>query len=184
MQTVDKNVKSVRFSKEVDSKLVIVARKLGRTKRDIIAHMIDYFYRSKKDPSDLNDEMLKKELSSGISRILSFIRKQEDDLLLPIFRMSDEHSNLIKLEITLSNKIIANQTKLGNLSLEHKKSLIEQRNILDQLSQQLSNKQALKLLFKDLLEYYIKERESLGWQVSTQKREELAKRVRIALDKI
>jgi len=47
--------------------------------------MVDYFYRSKKDPSDPGDEMLKRELSSGISRMLSFIRQQEKDFLLTLF---------------------------------------------------------------------------------------------------
>src|SRR3546814_20350096 len=38
-----------------------------------------------KDPADLNDEVLKKELSSGIHRIISFIRQQENELLVPIY---------------------------------------------------------------------------------------------------
>src|SRR3546814_18793073 len=81
----DVNVKSVRYPLAVDQKFEKVALKLGRTKRQIFIQMVDYFYKSKKDPADLNDEVLKKELSSGIHRIISFIRQQETDLLAPIY---------------------------------------------------------------------------------------------------
>src|SRR5699024_11045779 len=90
MTRIDPNSKSVRFPKEVDDRLSLLARKLGRTKREIVMQMVDYFYKSKKDPSDLNDEVLKKELSSGINRILSFIRKQENDLLAPMYSALDQ----------------------------------------------------------------------------------------------
>ncbi len=83
MARSDENTRSVRFPVEVDGRLSLLSRKLGRSKRQLVMEMVDYFYRSKKDPADLNDEVLKKELSSGVSRILSFIRKQETDLLVP-----------------------------------------------------------------------------------------------------
>jgi len=70
MVRIDENKKSVRFPEAVDERLTLLARKLGRTKRELFMQMVDYFYKSKKDPADLNDEVLKKELSSGISRIL------------------------------------------------------------------------------------------------------------------
>jgi len=70
MAKVDENIKSVRFTKEIDERLAVLSRKLGRTKRMLIIQMVDYFYKSKKDPADLNDEVLKKELSSGVNRIL------------------------------------------------------------------------------------------------------------------
>ena len=85
MARQDENTRSVRFPVEVDSRLALLSRKLGRTKRKLVMEMVDYFYRSKKDPADLNDEVLKKELSSGVNRILSFIRKQETDLLVPLY---------------------------------------------------------------------------------------------------
>src|SRR5690606_31253613 len=66
----DENTKSVRFTEAVDGRLTLLARKLGRTKRELFMQMVDYFYKSKKDPADLNDEVLKKELSNGINRIL------------------------------------------------------------------------------------------------------------------
>src|SRR5690606_30039748 len=94
----DENTKSVRFPKEIDDRLALLSRKLGRTKRMLVMQMVDYFYKSKKDPADLNDEVLKKELSSGVNRILSFIRKQESDLLVPIYSMVSGLSAVAKLQ--------------------------------------------------------------------------------------
>jgi hypothetical protein len=76
--------KSVRFSGETDRKFSIVAEKMGRSKQELFAQMVDYFYKSKKDPGDLNDEMLKKEISQGINRIISFIKTQEKETLAPM----------------------------------------------------------------------------------------------------
>lgn len=56
----DENTKSVSFPKEIDDRLALLSRKLGRTKRLLVMQMVDYFYKSKKDPADLNDEVLKK----------------------------------------------------------------------------------------------------------------------------
>jgi hypothetical protein len=51
----DINVRSVRYPLLVDQKFEKLALKLGRTKRQLFIQMVDYFYKSKKDPVDLND---------------------------------------------------------------------------------------------------------------------------------
>ncbi|MCF2491697.1 BfmA/BtgA family mobilization protein [Dyadobacter sp. CY347] len=76
--------KSVRFTETTDEKFGKIAEKLGRSKQDLLAEMVDYFYKSKKDPSDLSDELLKKELGQGINRIISFVKVQEKDILAPM----------------------------------------------------------------------------------------------------
>ena len=76
--------KSVRFTEDTDEKFGKIAEKLGRSKQDLLAEMVDYFYKSKKDPADLSDEILKKELGQGINRIISFIKVQEKDILSPM----------------------------------------------------------------------------------------------------
>lgn len=76
---------SIRYPKEIDDKLDKLARSFHRSKKEFFCQMVDYFYRSKKDPSDPGDELLKRELSAGINRIISFIRQQEKDFLLPVF---------------------------------------------------------------------------------------------------
>jgi hypothetical protein len=59
----DINVKSVRYPEVTDQKFEKIALKLGRTKRQVFIQMVDYFYKSKKDPMDLNDELLKNTLA-------------------------------------------------------------------------------------------------------------------------
>lgn len=180
----DENIKSVRFPKEVDEKLSILARKLDRTKRMLFVQMVDYFYKSKKDPTDLNDEVLKKELSRGVNRIQSFIRKQEDDLLVPLYSMVSELSALTKLQSSISKAIVENQIK-GNSSLgestSHLKLLDDH---LKKLILGLGDKNILKSNFRKILEHYIAQREALGWPLSTVKKDELAKQVRQALEKL
>ncbi|GAA4145979.1 hypothetical protein GCM10022216_30440 [Sphingobacterium kyonggiense] len=184
MVRIDPNSKSVRYPKEVDDRLSLLARKLGRTKRELVIQMVDYFYKSKKDPADLNDEMLKKELSSGISRILSFIRKQEGDLLVPIYSMASELSTLAKLQGKVTKAIAEAQLK-GNAavgeSVNHLKILDSD---LKRLIVALAEKDKLKSGFRKILEHYIAQRETLGWPVSAAKKEELAKQVRQALENL
>lgn len=76
--------KSVRFDSDTDLKFSKLSEKLGRSKQELFGQMVDYFYKSKKDPADLNDELLKKELGQGINRIISFIKTQEKEALTPI----------------------------------------------------------------------------------------------------
>jgi len=77
-------IKSVRFSAKLEAKVGHIARKLGHSKREVVVQMVDYFYASKIDPADLSDELLKRELSSALNRIPSFIRQQETDSLVAI----------------------------------------------------------------------------------------------------
>jgi hypothetical protein len=51
----DINVRSVRYPVTVDQKFEKIALKLGKTKRQVFIQMVDYFYKSKKDPLDQND---------------------------------------------------------------------------------------------------------------------------------
>ncbi|RAJ89754.1 hypothetical protein LX87_05691 [Larkinella arboricola] len=76
--------KSVRFNSDTDLKFSKLSEKLGRSKQELFGQMVDYFYKSKKDPGDLNDELLKKELGQGINRIIAFIKTQEKEALTPL----------------------------------------------------------------------------------------------------
>lgn len=180
----DINVKSIRYPVTVDEKLEQLSTKHGRTKRLFFIQMVDYFYKSKKDPADLNDEVLKKELSAGVNRILSFIRKQESDFLLPIFTdtggltiILKEHTNYFK---GVAQYLIKDedQTKviLSRMTLLEKAIAKTQAN--------LDDKATLKANFKKILEYYITHRESLGWPVSAVKKEELQSHVRDSLQNL
>ncbi|GAB3322657.1 hypothetical protein GCM10027299_18300 [Larkinella ripae] len=79
-----KAAKSVRFTSDTDLKFSKLSEKLSRSKQELFGQMVDYFYKSQKDPGDLNDELLKKELGQGINRIIAFIKTQEKEALTPL----------------------------------------------------------------------------------------------------
>ncbi|WP_317132938.1 BfmA/BtgA family mobilization protein, partial [Arcticibacter tournemirensis] len=78
------NNRSVKFSLEVDRKFEKVSGRLGRNKRTLFIQMVDYFYHTKKDPHDLNDEALKTSIIKGNQHLTGFIKTQEQSLLIPI----------------------------------------------------------------------------------------------------
>lgn len=180
----DINIKSVRYPVATDEKLEKLALKLGRTKRLVVIQMVDYFYKSKKDPLDLNDELLKKELLSGNNRIIGFIRRQESEFLLPIFTAGEGLTTFAKEQARYLNAV------LGHLAEEGKKvdqiifrmSQVEQG--LSRMQNHREDKAQLKVKFKKILEYYISQRESLGWPVSAARKEELQSHVRQSLENL
>ncbi len=96
----DINVRSVRYPLIVDQKFEKVAQKLGRTKRELFIQMVDYFYKSKKDPKDLNDEMLKNALMKNHKEYIGFIKTQETELLIPtkreVLRMVESQKKVLE----------------------------------------------------------------------------------------
>ncbi|MEO6523851.1 MAG: BfmA/BtgA family mobilization protein [Mucilaginibacter sp.] len=180
----DINVKSIRYPQAVDVKMEKLALKLGRTKRALFIQMVDYFYKSKKDPADLNDEMLKKELSNGINRIISFFKTQEQDLLQPTFTQANTL-------VTIANRRTEWINKLNDWLNAHKKTVdhVDERigvleKAMEKTQKNLDDKALLKSRFNKILEYYISQRESLGWPVSAAKKEELQAQVRQSLQNL
>ncbi|GAA0884111.1 hypothetical protein GCM10009120_27090 [Sphingobacterium siyangense subsp. cladoniae] len=184
MARSDENIRSVRFPVEVDGRLALLSHKLGRTKRQLVMEMVDYFYRSKKDPADLNDEILKKELSSGVSRILSFIRKQETDLLVPLYSMLDELGAVTKQQSGIIDLISDEQQQASEFLKANTEYLGALDKVLKKIFLGITQRQELKDGFRRILEHYIAQRETLGWPVSAAKKEELARQVRDSLDKL
>lgn len=183
----DENTKSVRFPEAVDERLTLLARKLGRTKREVVMQMVDYFYKSKKDPADLNDEVLKKELSSGISgisRILSFIRKQEGDMLVPMYSAMEELMAIAKAQSPLLRNIGKGQSEATIMGRETIGYLKLVDGTLKKILGNMRERETLKSRFRQVLDYYITQRETLGWPVSAAKKEELAGRARQSLDNL
>ncbi|WP_121966695.1 BfmA/BtgA family mobilization protein [Myroides sp. N17-2] len=180
MKQVDTN--SIRFSKAVNEKLDKLAFGFKRSKKELFTQMVDYFYRSKKDPSDFGDEVLKRELSSGISRIISFIRQQEKDFLLPSFT----DVGLIKVAIAHNNdklsKIdshLVKETEISSTNLKNSQNLLTAIKMLIGYQKQ---KEELKKQFSELLEYYILSREEMGWTTTNVKKEQLVEHVRQSLN--
>lgn len=172
---------SIRYPKEVDIKLEKLTKGFKRSKKELFCQMVEYFYRSKKDPSDPGDEILKKELSSGINRILSFVRQQEKDFLLPLLTdtgiVKAALSEQKKLQQAMGNHLLADTVKTELLIVENKR-LVEGIKFL---VSNYTEKEVLKSEFLKLLEYYISQREEMGWTTSSIKKEELISHIKTSI---
>lgn len=179
MKEIETN--SIRYPKETDDKMQKLSKNLRRSKKELFCQMVDYFYRSKKDPADSGDEMLKRELSSGISRILSFFRQQEKDFLLPLF------SDTSNLKTTSSRQMEILEGIARHLLGESEKTVVltnRSEQIINGIRHLISKqkeKELLKEQFSQLLDYYIAEREEMGWGRAGTKKEELMRRVKNSL---
>src|SRR5471030_1189384 len=172
-------IKTLRFSISVDEKLQKVALKSGLTKLDFFIAMVDYFFKSKKDPRDLNDEVLKKELNKKTDNIIGFIKTQEEELLRPIKKDGERmisaqgkiinffNENIIKYN---DEQKAASKTQSINIS-----KVVE---FLQNLDTAQYDKKVLKAKFSDLLEYYIKSREQLNVFNRQTDKDELTSHVR------
>ena len=179
MKKTDTN--SIRYPQEVDTKLEKLAHSFKRSKKELFCQMVDYFYRSKKDPADSGDEVLKQAVSSGINRLISFIRQQEKDFLLPL----TTDAAALKTAGTKQKELLEGVGRHLLAETAKTTSLVEKADrILSGLkiiSSKQAEKEQLKQHFSELLEYYIAQREEMGWATTTQKKEELASHVRKSL---
>lgn len=162
------NVNTVKYPASLDVKFSKVATALGLTKRELFVKMVDYFYRTKKDPADHNDEQLKTSLAKNHKAYTSFIKAQENLLLIPMKESMD--------------KMIANQKDI--VKYFNEQVLNANRNIIksinnteSMLTSALENKEKLKAGFLLILNNYILNREELG-AFKTREKEELADHAR------
>jgi len=181
----DPNIKTIRFPVTADGKLQKMAVKCGLTKIDFFIAMVDYFYKSKKDPRDLNDELLKKELVRRSDNIIGFIRTQESDLLLPIKKDGERQ---LKLQTSLLE--IFNQTLLPHAQNQEAFNK-EEVKLLNAILQHLSTSQKvqldrekLKRRFSEILEKYIKERDQMNMMTKQTEKDALANQARMELQMI
>ncbi|MCP1994388.1 BfmA/BtgA family mobilization protein [Flavobacterium sp. HSC-61S13] len=181
---IQKDTCSIRFSKVINEKLDKLALSFKRSKKELFNQMVDYFYRCKKDPSDVGDEILKKDLSAGINRILSFIKQQEKDFLLPVLTdmgfVKNVSGNNKKLLEAIITHLISEADKFSTLTKNNQTILNDVKALLSLQKK----KEQLKQQFSNLLEYYIKEREEMGWSSSNTKKEELISYTRESLKNI
>jgi len=180
----DNGIKSIRYPLEADEKLAKVALQLGRTKKLLFIQMIDYFYKNKKDPLDLNDELLKKALINGNNRIIGFFKTQEKDFLLPIFSEAGTLVTIAKQHTLYIEEIGKHLVQ----DAENAKKLVERMTALERgiskTQNHLEEKALLKSRFRKIIEYYITQRESLGWTTANVKKEELQKQVRESVENL
>jgi hypothetical protein len=170
----DINVRSVRYPVVVDQKFEKIALKLGRTKRQVFIQMVDYFYKSKKDPMDLNDELLKNTLLKNHQQYIGFIKTQENMLLVPMKTLMDNigESQLQIIERFNTEVLTHNVDVLNN---QHALAAMmgEVALLMDAILQNQKSNETLKAQFISILEVYIKSREAFTMMTSGRDKEEL-----------
>lgn len=204
--------KSVRFGGDTDLKFSKLSEKLGRSKQELFGQMVDYFYKSQKDPGDLNDEMLKKELGQGINRIISFIKTQEKEALTPMLadlaqlqrsvnRLRTQYETFYQWEepigeqhqvegffIQTQRRLLkehqAQMQKLSSTALEVSNLLAETRSYRNEVNTQMHTKQGLKARFQAILDHYILHRETLNAITQSRLIRELQEHSRGQLDQL
>ncbi len=170
----DINVKSVRYPANVDEKFEKIARKLGRTKRQVFIQMVDYFYKSKKDPSDLNDELLKNALMKSHKDYIGFIRKQEEILLIPIKtemdRVAESQDEIVQ---RFNTQVVKANSDLLNGQNELVRRFRETDALMETIRKSQRSKELLKAQFLYILDNYIKSRDSFGMMTPAREKDEL-----------
>ena len=170
----DINVRSVRYPAVVDQKFEKIALKLGRTKRQVFIQMVDYFYKSKKDPIDLNDELLKNTLLKNHQQYIGFIKTQENMLLVPMKTLMDRINESQRVVIDRFNTevlthnadVLTNQHDLAAM-------MGEMARLMDAVLQSQKSKEMLKSQFMSILEGYIKAREAFTMMTAAREKEDL-----------
>ncbi|MFF5383720.1 BfmA/BtgA family mobilization protein [Pedobacter suwonensis] len=176
---MQQSLRTVKYSVQDDAKFEKIALKLGRSKRQVFSQMIDYFYRSKKDPLDFNDELLKNTILKGQKEYIGFIKTQEKELLIPIKRDAVRMIETLKKIVDCFNGQVLkhNDEVIGN-QLAQAKNLSALNMSVERIEIKMETKQKLKERFLFLLNNYIKERDSFNMMTSSKEKEELAKLTR------
>ncbi len=166
--------KSIRFPVVAHNKLLKLSEKFKRNQSQLFVQMVEYFYRSGKDPLDIGEEQLRKALSRNHDTYTSFIKSQEKVLLIP---MRVEMERMIRNQeqiVSFFNEQVlkANKSLLENQHL-HLKEVTESATMIKILYKDRENKKILQQKFLNILDAYIKTRENLG-SFKTREKEELA----------
>jgi hypothetical protein len=170
----DINVRSVRYPVVVDQKFEKIALKLGRTKRQVFIQMVDYFYKSKKDPIDLNDELLKNALMKNHQQYIGFIKAQETMLLIPIKTEMDRVSRSQgKIIDRFNSEVLKHNVDVLNDLQSHAKAFGEVARVMDAILKAMKSKEILKEQFLFILDGYIRSREAFGMMTPGREKDEL-----------
>ncbi len=181
----DQNIKTIRFPITADSRLQKMADKCGLTRIDYFIAMVDYFYKSKKDPRDLNDELLKKELVKRTDTIIAFIKTMEEEMLRPLKKDGEKLIRALDKIIAFFNEQIiqfnADQKGLYKQQTETLNKVLQSVRGLE-MSQTAAAK--MKKHFSEILEYYIQAREQLGMGIMSKQadRDKLITHVRMQIE--
>jgi hypothetical protein len=182
---IDPNTKTIRFAVPTSNRLQTIADKCGMTRLDCFAAMVDYFYKSKKDPRDLNDELLKKELVKRTDTIIGFIRTTEDELLRPLISDTGRITTSQKQIVNYFNKEIIGHNKQQEEAYAKQESTLKSvYQFIQRIDKAQLDKSELKLRFSKILEYYIKAREQMGVMTKQVEKDALNQNVRQQLQNL
>lgn len=177
--TKDENVKTIRFPVKTDQKLLAIANKCGLTKLDFFIYMVDYFYKSKKDPRDLNDELLKNAINKKTDNIIAFIRTQEQELLIPLKKDSERMiASQLKIVDFFNQQIIKHNDEQKAANATQATSVSNIAEYLRKLDTAQYDKKRLKTMFSSILEFYISTREQMGMMTKQVEKDALIQNVR------
>ncbi|WP_025141550.1 BfmA/BtgA family mobilization protein [Pedobacter jeongneungensis] len=182
-------LRTIKYNTQTAVKMDKIAQKLGRPNRLVFVQMVDYFFRSKKDPLDINDELLKNTLLRQHKDYIGFMKTQENDLLIPIKREVDrmtsnqrDLNNLLKELEKRSGKLAIGQGELLLDGKNYSSKLLNTDEILKNVLVKLSTGEQLKKQFHYILGTYIKSRDAFGMMTSAREKEELARITRNQID--
>jgi len=177
--TEDINVRSVRYPLLTDQKFEKIALKLGRTKRQVFIQMVDYFYKNKKDPMDLNDDMLKNTLMKNHQQYIGFIKTQENMLLVPMKALLDRIGESQRQVIDRFNtEVLEHNVEVLNNQHEQAEVFMQIRQLMEVIIKMQKSGDALKAQFMAILEGYVRSREAFTLMTSGKEKEELINAVR------
>ena len=150
----DLNVKTIRFPIALDEKIGKLTKKFGRGKLQLFGQMVEYFYRTGKDPADINDEVLKNTLIKNHDTYIRFIRAQEEKMLIPIKTEVDRMlASQVKIIDSFNNQVLkANRDILAGQAQQAS----ETNGLLKTVTDKLDDKESLKLKFLYILNHYSK----------------------------
>ncbi|MGJ1415921.1 BfmA/BtgA family mobilization protein [Sphingobacterium multivorum] len=185
----EKTLRTIKYDIQTAQKMEKIALKLGRPQRLVFAQMVDYFHRSKKDPKDVNDELLKNTLLKQHRDYIGFIRTQENDILIPIKREVDR---MIRNQKTI-NEFFNGLQKYNKVVLEAQGEMLEGQKkhtevirqvvgSLNDISAKMESRESLKEKFRYILENYIRTREGFGMMTPAKEKEDLARKTRKQID--
>ena len=170
----DINVKSVRYPEVTDQKFEKIALKLGRTKRQVFIQMVDYFYKSKKDPMDLNDELLKNTLLKNHQQYIGFIKTQENMLLVPMKTLMDKiGESQLQIINRFNTEVLTHNVDVLNNQHALAAMFGEIGRLMEAILQSQKSREILKAQFISILDAYIKSREAFTMKTSGREKEEL-----------
>ncbi|MEO5892373.1 MAG: BfmA/BtgA family mobilization protein, partial [Ferruginibacter sp.] len=168
----DINVRSVRYPLIIDQRFEKIALKLGRTKRQVFIQMVDYFYKSKKDPVDLNDELLKNTLLKNHQQYIGFIKTQENLLLVPMKTLLEKIGDSQRQVVDYFNEaVLKHNVNVLNNQHTHGLAFAEIGRVLTFIMESQQTKEALKAQFMVILDNYIRSREALKIMSSNKEKE-------------